>query len=176
MIEIDYKKVVYVLISEGLIQEDQVRRVVGKLAVVESLDESQNSPLWKAAERLCALLNERVIANGFNPFAVNKKSVGVMEKLLRLDKRTEEQVVEIINWASQDSFWYMNIRSPEKLRKHFDLMSAQSQKRRPTIPDKTPAIQRQAQDFAKELERQRQEAVPMPPGFKDVLKKRNGQP
>ena len=43
-----------------------------------------------------------------------------MDKILRLDKRTVEQVEELIAWSQQHDFWRHNILSPSKLRKQLD--------------------------------------------------------
>ena len=41
-------------------------------------------------------------------------------KMLRIDKRTTEEMKEMIRFARGDPFWQKNILSPEKLRKHWD--------------------------------------------------------
>jgi hypothetical protein len=43
-----------------------------------------------------------------------------MDKILRLDKRTPEQLEDVIDWCQQDEFWQDNILSPAKLRKQLD--------------------------------------------------------
>lgn len=166
--DIDYKKVVYSLIEQGFVDDVTVRQIVGKLAIVESLDESQRSPLWKEAEILCTKLNERVIANGFKPFAVNKKSVGTMEKMLRLDNRAVADVEGMIDWCTKDSFWFPNIRSPEKLRVHFDLMNVQRLKRQPRFDQR---VSKPDPVWAEEISARKSSAVPMPAGFKESLRK-----
>ena len=42
-----------------------------------------------------------------------------IDKLLRLDKATSEDVKQIIDWVVKDDFWSPNIMSAEKLRKHY---------------------------------------------------------
>lgn len=174
MMEIDYKKVVFVLIERGFCTQEQVRKIVGELAVSDSLDEGRNSEFWEEAKRLCALLNERVIANGFKPFAVNKTSVGIMEKLMRLDKRDAKDIERVILWAVQDDFWTGNIRSPDKLRKHFDLMTHQMAKRPARQAPPTPQPPPIDRDWLQEIEDMHKQSVPMPKGFKDVLKRARG--
>jgi phage replication O-like protein O len=46
-----------------------------------------------------------------------------MEKLLRLDKRDPEKTRKMIDWIVEDKFSSETIRSPEKLRKHYDLIA-----------------------------------------------------
>lgn len=43
-----------------------------------------------------------------------------MDKILRLDKRTPEELAKVIDWCQQDDFWKDNILSPAKLRKQLD--------------------------------------------------------
>jgi hypothetical protein len=40
--------------------------------------------------------------------------------MLRLDKREEKAIAEVMEWAQSDPFWQNNILSTEKLRKQYD--------------------------------------------------------
>lgn len=51
-----------------------------------------------------------------------------MDKIMRIDKRTCEQLHELIDWSQQDSFWMNNILSPSKLRKQLDRLELQMAK------------------------------------------------
>lgn len=42
------------------------------------------------------------------------------DRMIRLDNRTFEEIVDMIRFARGDPFWKKNILSPEKLRKHWD--------------------------------------------------------
>jgi len=48
-----------------------------------------------------------------------------MNRLLTIDKRTVEEVEDVIDWCQTDSFWMNNILSPFKLRQHFDRLQLQ---------------------------------------------------
>mgnify|MGYP000897562378 CR=1 FL=1 len=50
--------------------------------------------------------------------------------IMKIDKRTVEEIKEVIKFCQNDSFWLKNILSPEKLRKQFDrlLLEMQEQK------------------------------------------------
>jgi hypothetical protein len=78
------------------------------------------------AKQLCAVLQKHIVANGFKPFAEGKSSLAAMERLLRIDQRTPDQVRYIIEWCQRDEFWLGNIRSPQKLRDKFDTLIAQA--------------------------------------------------
>lgn len=41
------------------------------------------------------------------------------------DKRTDEQIRSVFEWANQDDFWQSNILSPAKLREKFDQLTIQ---------------------------------------------------
>lgn len=43
-----------------------------------------------------------------------------IDKMVRLDNRSEQDIVDVIGFALQDDFWKLNIRSADKLRKQFD--------------------------------------------------------
>lgn len=55
----------------------------------------------------------------------SKKWIEEFDKMLRIDKRSVEKSIEIINWALDHKFWRRNIKSPEKLRKQFDHLEIQ---------------------------------------------------
>lgn len=40
--------------------------------------------------------------------------------MIRVDKREVQEIKDLINWSQNDSFWYKNILSPQKLRKQYD--------------------------------------------------------
>jgi len=137
-----------------------VQKVVQEVAPVEA------SETWIAAERLCTVLNERIQANNFKAFVVNKTAIATMERLLRLDNHTEAEVLMMIEWCQRDEFWLTNIRSPEKLRKHYDTMLAKLGKTTPMAPK----LVQPTKDWEKEMEERAKVAVPMPKGFKEILK------
>ena len=42
-----------------------------------------------------------------------------IDKIIRIDGRSAEEVKRVIDWSQQDDFWKQNIRSTTKLRKHY---------------------------------------------------------
>ncbi len=42
-----------------------------------------------------------------------------IDKIIRIDGRTAEEVKRVIEWSQQDDFWKQNIRSTSKLRKQY---------------------------------------------------------
>ena len=63
------------------------------------------------------------------------------DELVRIDKRSPEQIREICQWARNDGFWQSNILSPAKLRKrnkegitYFDMISAKMKPASATQP------------------------------------------
>lgn len=42
-----------------------------------------------------------------------------IDKIIRIDGRSTEEVKKVIDWSQQDDFWKQNIRSTNKLRKHY---------------------------------------------------------
>lgn len=43
-----------------------------------------------------------------------------IDRMIRIDKRTPEQILWLFRWSQNDEFWNPNIRSPDKLRKQWD--------------------------------------------------------
>ncbi len=55
-----------------------------------------------------------------------KKWLQEIDRMIRIDKRDPEKIKAIIEWIHEDTFWSMNILSPEKLRKQFDQIELQA--------------------------------------------------
>lgn len=91
------------------------------------------SPYLEHARRLCDLLCELIEANGSKRPTVSKAWVETMDRLMRLDGRTPEQVEAAIRWCQADEFWQANILSPTKLRSQYDRLRLQA-KRQQTGP------------------------------------------
>lgn len=45
-----------------------------------------------------------------------------VDRMIRLDKRTPDEIEKVIRWSQADLFWQNNILSTEKLRKQFDAL------------------------------------------------------
>ena len=80
------------------------------------------------ARRLCELLAGLMVENGCRPPNISEAWVEEMERIMRLDGRTVEEVEGCIRWCQSDSFWRANILSPKKLRQKFDTMRLQAER------------------------------------------------
>lgn len=47
-----------------------------------------------------------------------------MDRLIRVDKRSPEQIKQVIDWVQSDEFWRENVLSPKKLRQKFSELQA----------------------------------------------------
>lgn len=76
-------------------------------------------------ERLCSLMvelsNERADSRRF---AVTPTWRREMDRLLRIDGRSAEQVEYVIRWVHADAFWGPNVLAVPKLREKFDALVA----------------------------------------------------
>ncbi len=61
-----------------------------------------------------------------------------IDKLIRIDDRTREEVERVIRWCQADSFWQSNILSASKLRDKFDQLEAKMRASQPTEPAAPP--------------------------------------
>lgn len=82
------------------------------------------------ATQLAEGMADLIAARGCVRPTVTKQWVADMDKLIRLDGRTVEQVVKTLKWLQQANdetslFWQPNIRSPRKLRMRWDQMREQ---------------------------------------------------
>jgi len=79
------------------------------------------------------LMQEAVIAA--NPQATQIKKVNLEKwadifRLMRtVDKIEEEQIEKALNWVFKNDFWRANIQSPGKLRKQWDTITGQMQRK-----------------------------------------------
>ncbi|GAA4653959.1 hypothetical protein GCM10023142_10970 [Anaerocolumna aminovalerica] len=74
-----------------------------------------------------------------------------IERMKRLDNRTEEEIRQALNFAINDSFWKSNIRSAKKFREKFETLYIQSKQNR--IESKSINKGQQLQeDFSKIME------------------------
>ena len=56
-----------------------------------------------------------------------------IDKIVRIDGRTFEQIEFMINWVQQDDFWKQNILSPAKLRKQFNNLVIRAKSEQPKV-------------------------------------------
>jgi len=76
----------------------------------------ENNIEYKLSKKLYSLIlknNSKAKKPDFQKWA------GHVEKLIRIDKRTPEEISNVIQWVQQDDFWMGNILSTNKLRKQF---------------------------------------------------------
>lgn len=101
------------------------------------------------AELLLSLIKQN------NP---NYRMVGPIEKwanevrlMVERDKRTLEQIRQIIEWSQQDSFWKTNILSMSKLRKQFDQLTMHKKRGeqygKPISQANTPRLKTEAERY-----------------------------
>jgi hypothetical protein len=92
------------------------------------LKESQDKEVPKQYLYLCNLLADLMVQNGIKRPTVSGKWISDIDKLIRLDEKTVEQVEAAIRWSQADSFWSSNIHSPAALRKQYEKMRLQAQR------------------------------------------------
>jgi hypothetical protein len=92
------------------------------------LKESQDKEVPKQYLYLCNLLADLMVDNGVKRPTVSGKWISDIDKLIRIDEKTVEQVEAAIRWSQADSFWSSNIHSPAALRKQYEKMRLQAQR------------------------------------------------
>ena len=167
----DFKKVVCILVDEGILTVDQVNQAIKKERA--SKRPTRSGPTWESAKRLVGELNTAIEANGLKPFKADVSSVACMELIIRNDGHSEETIREIIKFSQSDLFWYTVVLSPEKLRKNFDALMAQHHKDKKPVQrvDNSEQVRESMRKYDERWEKRRAEAVPMPANFKDILRK-----
>jgi hypothetical protein len=71
---------------------------------------------------VCEHLQQAIVANGCKRPTITNRWRDEARKLIDLDKRTEAQVHNMIDWATKDTFWASNILSMPTLREKYDQM------------------------------------------------------
>ena len=88
-----------------------------KIDVQNTKQEIQNATACAFALELFKHIKE-IMPKVKNPDL--KKWSDTFDLMLRVDKRSPEEIEKVINFLKFNNFWKINILSPEKLRKHFD--------------------------------------------------------
>jgi hypothetical protein len=71
--------------------------------------------------QLALRLYQNILANNENHKKPDlKKWANDVRLMMERDKRTEDQVIYLMDWCQNDAFWKKNILSPFKLREKFD--------------------------------------------------------
>lgn len=85
--------------------------------------------------RLATYLFKFIKRNNSNAKAPNlQKWAKTFDYILRIDKRDLDEVKQVIKFCQDDSFWFKNILSPDKLRKQYERLLLEMKK------PKKPAI------------------------------------
>ena len=170
--ELDYRQIICIMIDEGFITCDQAKHAVKvfKDRLQESVKQGES---WDVARRLITYMNSLIIQNGKKPFRVNDSSLAVFEKLYRIDKHREEEIMEMITWCQSHDFWSTVVLSPEKVRKNWYQMEVQRTRDglKPLATETYVPVKPIDTEYMKEVERRRNESVPMPKGFKEALRR-----
>ena len=74
----------------------------------------------------------KTFPNSKVPRTISEKQKWAIEidRMKRIDKRSEEDIVNALDYAITDSFWQTNIRSAKKFREKFETLIVQSRKNR----------------------------------------------
>lgn len=88
-----------------------------------------------AARQLVELQADLVERCGYKRPSGSDGAVRDMERLLRLDGHDRDEVERVIRWLAEGrhpvaAFWQPNVRTPAKLREHWDTMSGQVRRHR----------------------------------------------
>ena len=62
-----------------------------------------------------------------------------IDKLIRIDGRSVQEVEQVIYWCQLDDFWQNNILSTQKLRKQFNQLALKTRKQNPGTINTSPA-------------------------------------
>ena len=113
--------------SSEVVQEEE-QESPDAVSGVPVYDDEEQEPT--EAIELCQGLARSIHSRGSKMPNITRGWVSDMEKLLRIDGHTVDEVRDMIIWlhhgkTQSAAFWQTNIRSPKKLRVHFDRMREQ---------------------------------------------------
>ncbi|HEX2867828.1 MAG TPA: hypothetical protein VHO03_12340 [Ignavibacteriales bacterium] len=78
---------------------------------------SPDSIEFRLSGYLFSLIKKR--SGKYKPPDFNKWGIHI-ERMIKIDNRTPQEIAEVIKWSQEDPFWQNNILSTETLRKQFD--------------------------------------------------------
>ena len=123
------------------------------------------------AEALSHYLADRIRTNGNKVRTVGKRWHDAMDRLIRIDGYTPEQIRQVIDWSQGNEFWAPNILSAPKLREKFDTLKGQmfNERNRSQRPERMSAADRKLQEG---MERHQQLAnfTPAPDPFEALAR------
>lgn len=93
-----------------------------------SIEPSLKNVLSQDSERLATLLADKIAENGYKRPTVTQEWIRCMDRMIRIDGREPQQIEKAIEWVTGHDFWSMNIRSPQKLREHYERLRAEAQR------------------------------------------------
>jgi hypothetical protein len=112
------------------------------------------------AHQLCTQLADHIEQLGAKRPTITNTWLTDMDRAIRIDKRTPEQLAACIRWLSTPNrdaqFWSTNILSPKKLRANFDKMALQA--RAAKQPHRAPTPIEQAREMMAQRNAARQRA------------------
>lgn len=91
-----------------------------------TIHEPSLEPSITLMEPLANHLADWIERNGSKRPKITPEWLRELERMHRIDGRSLEDIMRMIDWCQQDSFWRGNILSPKKLRKHYDTMRLRS--------------------------------------------------
>ena len=113
----------------------------GTLTNVSSTHNPPGSEKWSDdVKTLTSLLCDWNILNGYKAFTLGPKQWSDMDKLLRIDNHTADEIGQVIEWCQRDPFWNANIRSTFKLRKQYDSLVGRMRQEGISLGPKPPNI------------------------------------
>src|SRR5699024_7231329 len=119
-------------------------------------DDGQSKPEKQFPEEVHQLsqhLADWVIRNGHRKPTVGKTWLQAIDRLIRIDEYTPDQIRQVIDWSQQDEFWQGNIMSAPKLRKQFDQLKTrmfQERNRQPQQQHMTASQRRLQEGYERE--------------------------
>lgn len=100
--------------------------------VILTIHKPSIEPSLEVAQNLANQLAARIEANGSKKPAVTNQWITEINRMIQIDKRSPQEISDMIDWSQSDSFWRSNILSPKKLRAKFDQMRLQRESRKPS--------------------------------------------
>lgn len=132
--------------------EERIEILEKKIEMLEKKKKKKEEPfILKEAYNLAEIFANKMALNSlyqakFESPTRRKKFIIEAAKAITVinvhDHKTWDEIENIINWVQQDSFWFKTICSGFQLRKHFETLQAQMEKRK---AKKTTWIERLAE-------------------------------
>lgn len=102
--------------------------------------------------QIAQMFAKLLVANGSKPAPkITRTWVEDIDKMVRIDGHSMDSIRKSIFWAQANSFWWVNVKSPKKLREKFEMLrkqAAENPQKARTLIEQSQNVLREGKNFS----------------------------